>query len=253
MLIFPMTAASQSYINYIKNGTEWITKRHVYPCADHREFDYYDKFTLDGDTIVNGFNAMKLYYSYNMTDPVLYAFIRTEGDKVYFKDSDRNPEAPDWYLMYDFGVKIGDIVGVYSIVKKNSPSKFYMKCIGINENADQGFTDIVMEFYPVENPDRLKFPFPTTRWLKGLASECGFTKSNEFTYFVAGMTSELVQVSYKGEIVYKKDKENGISDITVSAKGGKKNTGTYSISGVRISEPSKGMIYIKDGKKRVKR
>ena len=107
--IMPMLVTAQTYF---KDGTTWKTRL----CGTLSAYNtvYYNTYAkLNGTETVDGHQALKLfYYEETKPEPQLYAYIRTDGDKVYFKPA--NAAEDTWYLMYDFGLKAGESCEVYS-------------------------------------------------------------------------------------------------------------------------------------------
>ena len=84
---------------------------------------------------------MKLfYYEETKPEPQLYAYIRTDGDKVYFKPA--NAAKDTWYLMYDFGLKVGESCEVYSAWNiDNYPNlkESHITCLDVQKDENSGF------------------------------------------------------------------------------------------------------------------
>ena len=99
--IMPMLATAQTYF---KDGTTWETRLCGTQSADNTVYNNtYAK--LNGTETVDGHQVLKLfYYEEAKPEPQLYAYIRTDGEKVYFKPA--NAAKDTWYLMYDFGLKV---------------------------------------------------------------------------------------------------------------------------------------------------
>ena len=62
-------------------------------------------YRLEGDSVCDGFRWFKMYYTVdaNPESRRFAGMVRTEGDKVYYKDK------YDTGLLYDFGLKPGEI------------------------------------------------------------------------------------------------------------------------------------------------
>lgn len=96
--------------NYFANGVEWSIKMAGPDIDNHNIPSTYDiKVKVDGDTIVDGVKALKVYATDRKGDSHLEAIIRVDGDKVYTLN---NYETNEWYLAYDFSLEEGDICHV---------------------------------------------------------------------------------------------------------------------------------------------
>lgn len=93
---------------YFKDGMKWCTKV-GYPY-------YYDTskvevVTLEG-TDEDGCLKMYCFYDDNISEKKMIALIKTEDEKAYFKFDDS--ETSQWYLMYDFGLNVGEGCYIYN-------------------------------------------------------------------------------------------------------------------------------------------
>lgn len=234
----PLSTIAQ---NYFKDGTKWVTQT----SGTHNPTPTFtlETTTIEGDTIVNGQKALKMFTS-NDTDKSrkLIAVIRTDGDKVYFRNSQNNNE---WYLLYDFGLTVGQGCYVYSIPHPenatNIPQKTYIKCTELkNDSQYNGWETMIVEEYETESYDVF---LGTGTWIKGLASIQGVIENNMFD--MDGIGSQLLEASSNGQIIYRKSTSD-ISkvendSITVRTEG-------LNIYISQKDKPNDISIYTYDGK-----
>lgn len=80
-----------------------------------KETSFYERFYVDGDTIINSLTYKKYYISFDTiiaNNSSMYAFLRedTISKKVYAISADSLQE----HLIYDFSLNVGDTTTVYS-------------------------------------------------------------------------------------------------------------------------------------------
>ena len=196
-LILPALAISFLAMgeNFVKDGMEWRTEIHGThdPSSPFVESTYF----LKGDTVVDGLNAVKMYNTRN-GETKLITVIRTDGDKVYFKN---NPITSVWTLLYDFGLKVGEgcYVGMISSgwnATDLDPYTSYVKCTGYGEL--EGRSTILLEEYSTDLCEGIS---AKGTWLNGIGSPRGVTFSNGFD--IDGVGSRLIEASLGGDILYK--------------------------------------------------
>lgn len=186
--------------NYFKDGVRWIMLESF----------------LDNGVPKNGFSSTYLckapndsllsLYSYHdepESKPVFIAYIKTEGEKVFFNQYEDS--SPRWYLMYDFGLKPGEGCYIYrplnyNLKRPRRPVREYMVCKDIlrdEENPEWEIMDMVV--YEDENDREIS---DKGCWIKGLSSENDVSMSNAF--HLDGGRSELIAVFDNGELIYSK-------------------------------------------------
>lgn len=127
-------------------------------------------------------------------------YIRTEGDKVYFKYA--SGENSDWYLMYDFGLNVGEGCYVYSPFYSDDkvPYKSYIKVTGFDTDKQTKLPLMHLREYKDETCS-MEY-FEEGSWIKGLSSLLGVNCPNGFglggTPFL-----QLEEVFYEDKVVYK--------------------------------------------------
>lgn len=93
---------------------------------------------IDGDTIVDGENALKVYENSLWDDELnLCAIIKIDGEKVYTLN---NYASNQWYLAYDFSLNAGEGCWVSRFDAFSDhwhrPGQNYMKCVGIEPDDE---------------------------------------------------------------------------------------------------------------------
>lgn len=233
--MMPMLATAQTYF---KDGTTWKTRLGSTLSADNTI--YYNTYAkLNGTETVDGYQALKLfYYEEAESEPQLYAYIRTDDDKVYFKPA--NAAKDTWYLMYDFGLKVGESCEVYSAWNiDNYPNltESSIKCLDIQKDENSGFAKMLLkEYYE-------GFDCGTFVWYKGLSSELGLLWNNGCG--VDGIGRKLMEVSYNGDVIYS---DNTTNVENVSTGGLKTSVSGKNVTITNISKPERVELFSADGK-----
>lgn len=171
---------------------------------------------LDNGVPKNGFSSTYLckapndsllsLYSYHdepESKPVFIAYIKTEGEKVFFNQYEDS--SPRWYLMYDFGLKPGEGCYIYrplnyNLKRPRRPVREYMVCKDIlrdEENPEWEIMDMVV--YEDETDREIS---DSVRWIKGLSSEKGVDMNNPF--LLAGGGGTVIAVLDNGYLIYSK-------------------------------------------------
>ena len=146
MLVLAFAPALMNAQTFFKEGTSWKTERW------NSEFDpkiHIQIVSLDGTETIDGYTSMKMYSEYenDATSRKLVAYIRTDGDKVFFMNPETKSKA--WYLMYDFGLKAGEGCYVYSCEFTNAegePLRSYVMYTGTN-TTENGLTAMELKEY----------------------------------------------------------------------------------------------------------
>ena len=230
-------------ITYFQEGTKWIVE--IYPDEPYKP---YMTETLTLKSIPGAEpNILALY-----TDlPNEYYYdahclnIKVEGEKVYFHLVDDTcvvPKADDegWYLMYDFGLEVGETCEVYNaggMRYHNDPAicKATLKYVNFAQFEEIGsFLYMEMEELPYDERGI---------WFKGVGAKAGLLDNCHFGY--DGRGSELVGLIYDGkEIFYHPSAVKNItnsSDFQII-----KNGLTFTISGSDLEKSC--YVYSMDGK-----
>ena len=163
-LLLAMVSVFASAQSYFKDGIVW--KSALWATPESQVFT--ETTYLDGTEKVDGYEAFKMYsYTEGNGEPELFAYIRTDGGKVYFKRS--GAATADWLLAYDFGMKPGEGNYFWSLKydKDGSPLKSYAKCREVVENGEGGLATMTVDEYRDES---CKDYLSTCTWLKGLSS-----------------------------------------------------------------------------------
>lgn len=228
---------------YFKDGTKWKTELSgINSDGNGPHITSSNSYVwLDGEETVDGYQAMKMYCSEeNKSEKNLYAYIRTEGDKVFFLPA--GIDGASWYLMYDFGLKVGDECYVYDASNFDyypSMHPSYIKCVGIEENAENGITSIIVQ-KRYEDGERVNETFV---WYKGLSSELGVIYNN--TIDMVGIDTRLTEVTCDGKVVFK-NKTTGIEATKVGKV--KVTVNGLDVSVANIEKPCQIALFSFDGR-----
>lgn len=236
--MFPFVLNGQTYFT---EGTEW--KMQVSGTHESTPVTSTDIVTLekcmDGDEQSLG---MYLHNSSTAGEREFVAFIKTEGDKVFFKRDEGT--ASTWYLMYDFGMVPGESGYFYSadwLTSDGTPHMAYLKCVGVDEEQGyDGWSTLSLEEYNDESCDIM---LGRGVWLRRLSAATGVLKNIHFE--VDGAGSTLLEASCNGNVIYK----NGTAGITLTSS---KTSFNIKIDGLDVlisgaDAHGKGYLYSEDG------
>lgn len=210
-LVFTFTINAQTYFT---DGMRWATKY-----TSTSSFEHPTWIRIVSLELANDENCFRMYEAKaeNATERELIGYVKTEGDKVFFK-YDEN-DAAEWYLFYDFGLQPGEGCYVYhanTYAYSNAepiPGKTYIKCVGIEESSEfNGLPAMILEEYK----DELDDTFCTHGvWIKGLSSALGVTMN---TYFERdGGGSCLIHAEAADGTVIYTDGTMGVNTTTDSS------------------------------------
>lgn len=193
-LLLTMVSVFVSAQSFFKDGMVW--KSSLWATPESPIFT--EKTYLNGTETVDGHEALKMYcYTEGYGEPEMFAYIRIDGGKVYFKKS--GVATADWLLAYDFGMKPdeGNYFWSFKYDEDGLPLKSYAKCRKVEENVESGFATMTIDEYSDES---CKDYLSTCIWLKGLSSIGGIKQNLNFG--IDGGFERLLEVSYKGEVIY---------------------------------------------------
>lgn len=201
------------YVSILNAGAIWSEKYNspepVYPDTKITPPSY-ERFTISGeDTIINSIAYKKLYMFYDSVfikskATVIGGIREDESKKVYYKGKKIHPLKPstsiitnngghegDEVLLYDFGVKIGDILKIDNLTMPD-------------ENLTVASIDTVL----IGNTYRKEFsfkhgnyPYPGVKWIESIGSIRGllFTSGSTPTN---GLYNDLICFKYNNEPLY---------------------------------------------------
>lgn len=181
--------------NIFCEGTTWTVEY----IGTHNPDGYgnYVEYKIQGDTIIGNTQSYKLYSipSSNNSTIIPITFLRSSEDKVWFW----HENSSDWYLLYDFSLKIGEGCYVYTIPtsdEKTIPSKTFVVCSSIETSSSYGNKEqlIIHEY----NDDSCEYFIGEGKWMIGIGSTKGIIENNNFEE-MDGFTSRLIKVSSFGE------------------------------------------------------
>lgn len=240
MAVLPMLIFGQECFT---NGTEWITKITT-PGNPQTELIKIDK--LDGMVNIDGYDALKMYCEYESIpdSKTLLYYVRTEGDKVFFRLPD--DDSGTWYLMYDFGLVAGEGCYLYSPLytdkeNNNTPLKDYIKCISWTKDETSGI--YIMDAEEYEDNTCSGLTLDGIRWFDGISSVRGIS-SNIGLGMISGSFPQLLEVK-NGERVFYSDNTTSISKVSNAPLRYRVDGLNINLSGTEVSD--KIQVYYTSG------
>lgn len=242
--------------NYFRPGTVWTII--VFNDAIPAQYIIYntilDEITFEGEKVLPFAS-----YSDDEPEPKVVRYLSTEGDKVYWRST--NPEYTNWYLLYDFGLKVGDEVVAYSNNSDSSGQKvtpFTLKCLRydyyFNDNPLEGplMRLQVLKYGDSDHSSDENFQGD---WIIGMGFAGG--PGNMMTPFLWGWDGGSVYIlcveSPKGNVVYG-EPVAGINVVSDSESSQPAIKGVYNLQGIRVADTTENLpagLYIVNGKKQV--
>lgn len=236
MAVLPMLIFGQECFT---NGTEW---KMMIKSIEPQPKTSIEISKLDGMVNIDGYEAFKMYSEYeNKPDSkTLLYYVRKENDKVFFKLPDDDSE--EWYLMYDFGLAVGEGCYIYNptfTINDKELYKTYLKCISITKDETSGNTIMGMEEYKDDTFELLR---GEGEWIKGISSTLGINYNTGF-----GMTGgefRLIEVK-NGDRVFYSDNTTSISKVSNAPLRYRVDGLNINLSGTEVSD--KIQVYYTNG------
>lgn len=231
MVVLPMLIFGQECFT---NGTEWKTKITT-PGNPQTELIKIEK--LDGMVNIDGYDALKMYCEYESIpdSKTLLYYVRTEGDKVFFRLPD--DDSGTWYLMYDFGLVAGEGCYLYSPLytdkeNNNTPLKDYIKCISWTKDETSGI--YIMDAEEYEDNTCSGLTLDGIRWFDGISSVRGIS-SNIGLGMISGSFPQLLEVK-NGDRVFYSDNTTSISKVSNAPLRYRVDGLNINLSGTEVSD-----------------
>ena len=198
----------------------WWLEEHVQwgetSSSGHEEY-FYHRYSIPGDTIVNGENCLKLMYSAFGKAPELYAILKTEGEKVFFKE---NKTSDKWLLLYDFGAPKDEIFQVYSFYyyyhfDQDSEGKGVDIRVLSSEYDPEYDDNLVLTLEQkcfVENPELVDPELLDTwetgrKWIYGIGTPWGIKYNADFGVLSGSGSVRLIEAGVDDEVVYSQPRQ----------------------------------------------
>lgn len=192
LLIFcfvPCGLLAQTYFPFPDSNAVW----HVYNEGIENYNQYFHYVMEEGDTVMNGqaYNKVFLYYSF---DTVVVGIREDSLKRVFFygnpahvTDGDKLDSVGE-YLLYQFGLNIGDTIPLYKVTQNDSPRVIL--------SIDSVFVDgSYRKRYSVSSSDL----FWTDYWIEGIGSRAGLLGPYAYEF---ENRWELYCFEQNGEFIY---------------------------------------------------
>lgn len=227
MAVLPMLIFGQECFT---NGTEW---KMMIRSIEYQPKTSFEISKLDGMVNIDGYEAFKMYSEYeNKPDSkTLLYYVRKENDKVFFKLPDDNSE--EWYLMYDFGLAVGEGCYIYNptfTISFKKLYKTYLKCISITKDETSDNTIMGMEEYKDDTFELLR---GEGEWIKGISSTLGINYNTGFGR--TGGEFRLIEVK-NGDRVFYSDNTTSISKVSHTHLRYRVDGLNINLSGTEVSD-----------------
>ena len=227
MAVLPMLIFGQECFT---NGTEW---KMMIKSIEPQPKTSIEISKLDGMVNIDGYEAFKMYSEYeNKPDSkTLLYYVRKENDKVFFKLPDDDSE--EWYLMYDFGLAVGEGCYIYNptfTISFKKLYKTYLKCISITKDETSGNTIMGMEEYKDDTFELLR---GEGEWIKGISSTLGINYNTGFGR--TGGEFRLIEVK-NGDRVFYSDNTTSISKVSNAPLRYRVDGLNINLSGTEVSD-----------------
>ena len=227
MAVLPMLIFGQECFT---NGTEW---KMMIKSIEPQPKTSIEISKLDGMVNIDGYEAFKMYSEYeNKPDSkTLLYYVRKENDKVFFKLPDDDSE--EWYLMYDFGLAVGEGCYIYNptfTINDKELYKTYLKCISITKDETSDNTIMGMEEYKDDTFELLR---GEGEWIKGISSTLGINYNTGFGR--TGGEFRLIEVK-NGDRVFYSDNTTSISKVSNAPLRYRVDGLNINLSGTEVSD-----------------
>ena len=238
------------YHPLVVEGKEWHMLYNNTEASDIYP-DYEFCYFIKGDTIISGLSCKKLYV-YNKdndqsTDYIM-ALIEADGKVLFIPKGSQKT-----YILYDFNIPIGkttiinDAIHPEWMIKISNNEDSFISINGINRHC------FLVNRVADSDGDTI-MDFPCGFWIEGIGSELG--PLNTWLFGASGNNNFLLYCDVNGQRVFTQSefKENSTGiQVSNSRKERDISFPTYTIAGhITPSDAIKG-IYIKNGKKYIKK
>jgi hypothetical protein len=188
-------ASCNRSINPYKDGSVWFCEGRTDEWPSKR---YHEIYFIQGDTLIADQKYWKVYQKY-LSGKAKYVYgLRAEKNKVFFA-----PKNHAWdLLIFDYNIKSGDIVKVYSTCQgfysDVYPSPIEIICTGKSFMKSCGNT---YEIFKIADASEGKaITWAQGEWIKGLGSVSGPIDNDYMQCFGGG--SSVYELMVDGKIVW---------------------------------------------------
>ena len=169
----------------LNEGRKWVCEESYFFLENSPVKRYLQE--IAGDTIIGGFTYKKI-----LTDGVYCAALRQDGEKIYMQLDD---DGVDERLLYDFGLKIGDMFGA---LEGEQLQLLVIDTIEVNDVRYKR-----MKFWKPERYAQSEGKIDTNGWnecwIEGIGSSHGPINFNGF--LVLGPENRMQECWYDGHII----------------------------------------------------
>lgn len=241
--------------NYFRPGTVWTKAGHI-DMPPFTEFVSYnavlDEVTFEGERVLPF-----VYYSDSHPQPELKCYLRTNGDKVFWRSI--NPDYPTWYLFYDFGLKVDEETTVYSYRRDNDGERVLsrtVRCLARDYYLEDNTLSVPMMTilnFKEDDPIYNAFCEPG-EWIVGIGNPLVLSEPAWVSGVCGGGGSVVCVESPKGNIVYGAPPVAGLKPVIDSKSPQPFIPGVYNLQGMKVGDTTDGLpagLYIVNGKKTI--
>ena len=192
--------AQNTHLSVVKDSVEYNT---LYDYSTYITYLTTQTLMMDGDTTFDGMSYKKLYEKWSdffNIDYELIGYVREIHDKVYYRPIDQT----DDYLLYDFGLGVGDSTFMY--YHQFEWGGVYVR---VDSIVSKFVGDTIRDCYYVSSRDEdyQNWAFYNT-WIEGIGALQGFLDPCLFQQGAGYSWPQLLCYKDHGEILYMNDQYN---------------------------------------------
>ena len=226
----------------IKEGLRYIEER-----TRISKPSYFYGYVIDGTANVAGKDALEVWWwdIENNEKTNLLAYLYVDGTKVYCRGRRNTAYENTWFLLYDFGLKAGEIMEGY-VFRTDEPMKYLYRCEEIIENPKyNGLWTMTMS---VADPESAFLEFqPAASWIVGIGSTADLLCPTE-AFWINDSASNLVEVSDGDDILFSFLGNVSVEEAPLDSSGKK---AVYDLNGSKLPMSpdalQPGVYVVRDG------
>ena len=192
--------AQHIHLSVVKDSIEYNT---FYDLSTYITYHTTQTLWIDGDTTLDGLSYKKLYEKWSdffNFDYELIGYVREIPNKVYYRPIDQT----DDYLLYDFGLGVGDSTFMY--YHQYEWGGVYVR---IDSIVSKFIGDTIRDCYYVSSRDEgyQNWAFYNT-WIEGIGATEGFLHPCQCQHIGGNSWPQLLCYKDHGEILYMNEHYN---------------------------------------------